>query len=231
MISDGWNCSGPAPSQRRAPLIFRPKPGISTSSSSTNANEHEPRRVAAHVLEPVAREQVHRDQADRAVGEVLDEVRRAVALALEQRPRRGGRVDHDRAAREQAEGGGEQQSVLERLLSPAWHQACFRRPAPDASRRRERIYVELDQGPGERPEVVAALLVAAVLVVRRAGGREQHDVAGRRGGARGRDGALEVAAVVQRRRPPGRAPRAARRRSRRSGTRRGSARPRRARAR
>ena len=35
--SEGWNCSGPTPSQRRAPLIFTPKPGISTSSSSTNA--------------------------------------------------------------------------------------------------------------------------------------------------------------------------------------------------
>ena len=27
MISAGWNCSGPAPSQRRAPLTFTPKPG------------------------------------------------------------------------------------------------------------------------------------------------------------------------------------------------------------
>ena len=37
MTSDGWNCRGPAPIQRRAPLIFRPMPGISTSSISTNA--------------------------------------------------------------------------------------------------------------------------------------------------------------------------------------------------
>ena len=35
--SDGWNCSGPAPSHRRAPLISSPIPGTSTSSSSTNA--------------------------------------------------------------------------------------------------------------------------------------------------------------------------------------------------
>ena len=33
--SAGWNCSGPAPSQRRAPLIFTPKPGTSTSTSRT----------------------------------------------------------------------------------------------------------------------------------------------------------------------------------------------------
>ena len=35
--SAGWNCSGPAPIQRRAPLILTPMPGISTSSSRTNA--------------------------------------------------------------------------------------------------------------------------------------------------------------------------------------------------
>ena len=34
--SAGWNWSGPAPIQRRAPLIFTPMPGISTSSRSTN---------------------------------------------------------------------------------------------------------------------------------------------------------------------------------------------------
>ena len=37
MISAGWNWSGPAPSQRRAPLIRTPKPGISTSRSRTKA--------------------------------------------------------------------------------------------------------------------------------------------------------------------------------------------------
>ena len=37
ITSDGWNVSGPAPSQRRAPLICRPKPGIRTSTSSTKA--------------------------------------------------------------------------------------------------------------------------------------------------------------------------------------------------
>src|ERR687897_1705112 len=54
------------------------------------------------------------------------------------------------------------------------------------------------EGVRERPEVVAALLVARVLVVGRAGGREEHDLPGLGGGARGFDGALEIAAVVQR---------------------------------
>ncbi len=36
ITSAGWNCSGPAPSQRRAPLTVTPKPGSSTSTSSTN---------------------------------------------------------------------------------------------------------------------------------------------------------------------------------------------------
>src|SRR5665809_158250 len=35
--SEGWNCSGPAPSQRRAPLTFSPSPGTRTITSSTNA--------------------------------------------------------------------------------------------------------------------------------------------------------------------------------------------------
>ena len=37
MISLGWNWSGPAPSQRRAPLTLTPMPGILTSTSITNA--------------------------------------------------------------------------------------------------------------------------------------------------------------------------------------------------
>src|SRR3954452_14588707 len=37
-ISDGWNCSGPAPSHRRAPLTLTPRPGTFTASRQTNAN-------------------------------------------------------------------------------------------------------------------------------------------------------------------------------------------------
>ena len=37
ITSAGWNCSGPAPSQRRAPFTVTPKPGSSTSTSSTKA--------------------------------------------------------------------------------------------------------------------------------------------------------------------------------------------------
>ena len=34
--SEGWNCSGPAPSQRVAPFTVTPKPGIITSTVSPN---------------------------------------------------------------------------------------------------------------------------------------------------------------------------------------------------
>jgi hypothetical protein len=37
ITSAGWNWSGPAPIQRRAPFTVTPKPGSSTSTSSTNA--------------------------------------------------------------------------------------------------------------------------------------------------------------------------------------------------
>ena len=37
ITSDGWNVSGPAPSQRRAPLTSTPTPGIRTSTSMTAA--------------------------------------------------------------------------------------------------------------------------------------------------------------------------------------------------
>ena len=50
----------------------------------------------------------------------------------------------------------------------------------------------------EGAKAVAALLVVAELVVRGAGRREQHHLAGLGGRAGGRDGALEVAAAVQR---------------------------------
>ncbi len=35
ITSAAWNCSGPAPSQRRAPLTSTPMPGISTATSIT----------------------------------------------------------------------------------------------------------------------------------------------------------------------------------------------------
>ena len=116
-------------------------------------------------------------------------------MALQQRARRRRRVDHDRAAREQAERRGEQQPVLERLLLLAT--SLHRTLRFDAFGRASGL-PSAHVSAHERAEVVAALLVVAVLVVGRAGGREQDDVAGPRRGARGRDGALEVAAVVQR---------------------------------
>ena len=166
------------------------------------------------MLEPIAREQLHHDEPDRAVHQVLDEVGRAVALALEQRARGRRRVHHHRAAGQEAERRREEHPVLERLLPGSGHQSTIRQPLPDASRaiscrgahgRRTRSRRGARQRPArsrrgahERLEVVAALVERAVLVVGRARGREQDDVAGRRGVARGGDGALEVAAVVQR---------------------------------
>ena len=61
MISVGWNCSGPAPSQRRAPLILHADArAAARAASSTKRDQQQDRRVAADALEPVAREHVHR---------------------------------------------------------------------------------------------------------------------------------------------------------------------------
>ena len=106
--------------------------------------------------------------------------------------RRRGRVDHHRATGQQAERGGQQQSVLERLLrSVGPSDAPFDAVGPDAFR----VYGELrDKGT----EVLTALLVGAVLVVGRAGRREQDDSPLARLRRAAGDGALEVARVVQR---------------------------------
>ena len=87
MISLGWNCSGPAPSQRRAPLTLTPMPGDLHQDQHHERGEQQQLRVAPDEVEVQPRDDLHPDQADRAVGEVLDQVHRAVALALQQRPR------------------------------------------------------------------------------------------------------------------------------------------------
>jgi hypothetical protein len=89
--------------------------------------------VAAHEVELDARDDLHRDQPDGPIADVLDQVRGPVPLALEHRAGRGGRVDHDGAAGQQAEGGGQQQSVLERLLRSA-HRTAIRHDGSDAFR-------------------------------------------------------------------------------------------------
>ena len=101
-------------------------------------DQQQVRRVAPHRGEALARDQLHQHEPDGAVDEVLDQVGGAVAVALQQRARARGRVDHHRAAREQAEGCGEQQPVLERLLLLAsGHQALFStRPLPHPPRAR-----------------------------------------------------------------------------------------------
>ena len=92
-------------------------------------DQQQVRREAADVLEPLAGDDLHRHEPDRAVDEVLDEVGGAVAVALQQRARARRRVDHHRAAREQTQGCGEQQPVLERLrLLASVHRSWFRHP-------------------------------------------------------------------------------------------------------
>ena len=101
------------------------------------------RRIA---VSPWRASRCMQQQADRAVGEVLDEVAGPVARRRwpsSSGARRGGRVDHHRAARQQAEGRRQQQPVLERLLSwgfvrrPAIRLSFDARPA-DACRTRAR---------------------------------------------------------------------------------------------
>ena len=115
MSSDGWNCSGPAPSQRRAPLMSTPTPGTFTSDEQHERQPEQRRRQARQELEAAAREELQHDEPDDRERDVLDEVHRAAALALEQRPRRRRAVDHDRARGQQAERRGQQEVVLDRL--------------------------------------------------------------------------------------------------------------------
>ena len=89
--------AGAQPAPR--PVDLDADPGQQHQQEQHEGDEQQQRRRAADVLEPVAREQLHQGEAERPVDEVLDEVGRAVALALEQRP--GGRrgVDHHGARR------------------------------------------------------------------------------------------------------------------------------------
>ena len=136
MISAGWNWSGPAPSQRRAPLIRTPKPGIEHEQQQHEGDDEQQRRDLPDLVEAVRASRTCITARPTAPYiDVLDEVRRPVALALEQRPRRRGRVDHHRPAGQQAERGGQQQSVLERLLPGPGHQSArFDAAAPPPSR-------------------------------------------------------------------------------------------------
>ena len=78
MISEGWNCSGPAPSQRRAPLTVTPMPGTFTAQrGSTNANDQQRRRErAGRRRGRGARGRASPTRPSAAVDQVLDEVRR-----------------------------------------------------------------------------------------------------------------------------------------------------------
>ena len=215
--SAGWNCSGPGADPAPRAVDLDAEAGDQHEQQQDERDQQQVRRVAADRLEPLARDHLHHHEPDRAVGEVLDEVGGAVAVALEQRARARCRVDHHRAAREQAQGRGEQQPVLERLrLLASVHRSWFRHP------RARPLPV---RSGDERAEVLAARLVVGVLVEGGAGRREQDDLAGARRGARRGDRALEIAAVVQRHAGGRRAPRRSPARSRRSGRRRGPARP------
>ena len=50
MISDGWNCSGPAPSQRRAPLTLTPIPGSSTSDEQHERDDQQQPGVSRRIV-------------------------------------------------------------------------------------------------------------------------------------------------------------------------------------
>ena len=117
MISAGWNCSGPGPEPAAGAVDLHAEARDQHEQQQHERDQQQQRRVAADAASSPWRESTCiADEPDGAVGEVLDQVGRAVALALQQRPRGRGRVDHHRAARQQAEGRGEQQPVLERLL-------------------------------------------------------------------------------------------------------------------
>ena len=195
-------------------------PGILTSTSITNARDQQRARVAADELEVQRARDVHPDQPDRAVGDVLEQVGRAVALALRaaSAPRRPSRPSPRRPPAGRTWRSAAVGARAAAALSAHRTRHSTRRP-PDAFRRLAPSGARCTR----RPEVVAALLVGAVLVVGRAAGREQHDVAGpaprralRRPRARGRRSRAAA-------RRSARAPRAARPRSRRSGRRRRSA--------
>ena len=120
--------AGPDPAPRAVDL--HPDARDQHEQQEHERDQQQVRRVAADVLEALAGDDLHGDQPDRAVREVLDEVGGAVAVALQQRAGARRRVDHHRAAREQAERGGEQQPVLERLrLLASLHRSWFRHAA------------------------------------------------------------------------------------------------------
>ena len=77
-------------------------------------DEHD-RPEALRQLEAAPRHDLHEDQSERPVHEVLHEVGRAVPRALEQRPRRGRAVDHHRAAGHEAQRRRQEDLVLERI--------------------------------------------------------------------------------------------------------------------
>ena len=66
MSSEGWNCSGPAPSQRCAPLTSTPTPGIFTATQQEKRDHQQRRREARQQLQAAAREHLQHDEADGA---------------------------------------------------------------------------------------------------------------------------------------------------------------------
>ena len=158
--SEGWNWSGPAPIQRRAPLTRTPTCGTCTASTSTNDDASSGAVIALHFGDPVAGEHAHHDQADRPVGDELDQI--ALPLpALQQRRGRGGAVDHHRAERQQAQRRGQQDAVLERLRDRPGRvrrSRCDTRAATEALHRRPGSVRMLHRGwlRPELPEPLAA---------------------------------------------------------------------------
>ena len=160
-----------------------------TASTSTNDVDEQGRGDALDFRDPVAREHAHQDQPDRPVDHVLDEIAAAVALAPQQRRRRGGAVDHHRAEREQAQRGGEQDAVLQRLAPLRSHarQARLGVPFPFRVPHRDRAlcgrrHSALTSTPADRSllsldeltKALSAGFEVGELVEARAGRRQQH---------------------------------------------------------
>ena len=65
ITSAAWNWSGPAPSQRRAPLTLTPIPGIEDEHEHHERGHEQQRRVAPDARQVVPGAEVHHDQPER----------------------------------------------------------------------------------------------------------------------------------------------------------------------
>ena len=119
MSSEGWNCSGPAPSQRCAPLIETPTPGTFTATSSANemassagvrrgSSSSPPRASTCSTTSPIA------PYARYLTRYIVPSPWPSSSVRADDDA-----VDHDGPGRQQAERGRQQDVVLDGLGLPA----------------------------------------------------------------------------------------------------------------